>query len=213
MSIANLRRDYSLAGLGENDLAADPIAQFQKWFHEALAAEITEPNAMVLATVDAAGQPSTRVVLLKAVDERGFSFFTNYESRKGRELAANPRASLTFPWIDLERQVCITGRVTKVSREESAAYFKLRPRTSRLGAWASPKQSEVVSGRAVLEERMKQLEAQHPGDDIPIPPYWGGYVLAPVEIEFWQGRPSRLHDRLRYQHQPDGSWKIERLSP
>ena len=213
MSIANLRRDYSLAGLGENDLAADPMEQFQKWFHEAVTAEITEPNAMVLATVDAAGQPSTRVVLLKAVDERGFSFFTNYESRKGRELDANPRASLTFPWIALERQVCVTGRVTKVSREESAAYFKLRPRASRLGAWASPKQSEVVSGRAVLEERMKQLEAQQPGDDVPLPPFWGGYVLAPVEIEFWQGRPSRLHDRLRYQRQPDGSWKVERLSP
>jgi pyridoxamine 5'-phosphate oxidase len=213
MSIADLRRDYSLAGLSEQDLAADPVQQFQKWFQEALTAEIAEPNAMVLATVAPSGQPSTRVVLLKAVDARGFSFFTNYESRKGRELAGNARASLTFPWIALERQVCITGSVSKLSREESAAYFKLRPRASRLGAWASPKQSEVVADRAVLETRMKQFEAQYPGEDVPLPPYWGGYVLAPVEVEFWQGRPSRLHDRLRYARQPDGSWRIERLSP
>ena len=213
MSLADLRRDYSLAGLSEADLDRDPIRQFQKWFQEAVAADLTEPNAMVLATAGASGQPSTRVVLLKAVDERGFSFFTNYESRKGRELAANPRASLTFPWIALERQVCISGSATKLSREESAAYFKLRPRGSRLGAWASPKQSEVVPSRAALEERMNALETQYPGEDIPLPPYWGGFVVAPAEIEFWQGRASRLHDRLRYTRRADGSWKIERLSP
>jgi pyridoxamine 5'-phosphate oxidase len=213
MSLADLRRDYSLAGLSESDLTADPIEQFEKWFREALAAEIVEPNAMVLATVDASGQPSTRVVLLKAVDARGFSFFTNYESRKGRELAVNPRASLTFPWIALERQVCVIGNVSKLSREESAAYFKLRPRASRIGALASPRQSEPIANRAELEERMKQLETRHPGEEVPLPDYWGGYVLAPVEVEFWQGRPSRLHDRLRYARQPDGSWKIERLSP
>lgn len=212
-SLADLRRDYSLAGLSEADLDRDPIRQFQQWFDQALAAQVTEPNAMILATADATGQPSTRVVLLKAVDDRGFSFFTNYESRKGRELAGNARASLTFPWIALERQVCINGSVTKLSREESEAYFKLRPRGSRLGAWASPKQSEVVADRSELEARMRALEAKHPGDDIPLPPYWGGYVLAPAEIEFWQGRTSRLHDRLRYARQPDGSWKIERLSP
>jgi pyridoxamine 5'-phosphate oxidase len=212
-SIANLRRDYSLAGLREADLAASPIQQFQKWFQEALAAELTEPNAMVLATVDALGQPSTRVVLLKAIDDRGFSFFTNYDSRKGRELAGNPKASLTFPWIELERQVCITGQVSKVSREESEAYFKLRPHKSRLGALASPKQSEVIADRAVLEARMRELEAKYPGDDIPLPSYWGGYILAPTEVEFWQGRSSRLHDRLRYLLQPDTLWKIDRLSP
>jgi pyridoxamine 5'-phosphate oxidase len=212
-AIANLRRDYALAGLSETDLDADPIRQFEKWFSEAAAAEIVEPNAMVLATVDGSGQPSTRIVLLKAVDLRGFSFFTNYESRKGRELAGNPRASLTFPWIALERQVCISGSVSNLSREESAAYFKLRPRASRLGAWASPRQSDTIAGRAVLEERMRQLETQYPGEEIPLPPYWGGYVLAPVEIEFWQGRTSRLHDRLRYRKLTDASWKIERLSP
>lgn len=211
--LAHLRRDYSLAGLSEQDLAADPVQQFQKWFQDAFAADIPEPNAMVLATVNASGQPSTRVVLLKALDARGFSFFTNYESRKGRELAGNPRAALTFPWIALERQVCILGRVSKLSREESASYFQLRPRRSRLGAWTSPRQSEAVASRAVLVERMEQLEAQYPGEDIPLPPYWGGFVLAPAEIEFWQGRPSRLHDRLRYARQPDGTWRIERLSP
>src|SRR6266542_468049 len=212
MSLADLRRDYSLAGLSEADLAADPFQQFEKWFQEAVAAEILEPNAMVLATVDPSGQPSTRVVLLKGVDPRGFKFFTNYESRKGRELAANPKASLTFPWTELERQICVTGRVSKVSREESEAYFKLRPRGSRLGAWASS-QSQVIASRVLLETRLRELEARYPGDEIPLPPSWGGYVLAPAEIEFWQGRPSRLHDRLRYQRQPGGAWKIERLSP
>jgi len=212
MSLADLRRDYSLAGLSEADLAADPFQQFEKWFQEAVAAEILEPNAMVLATVDPSGQPSTRVVLLKGVDPRGFKFFTNYESRKGRELAANPKASLTFPWTELERQVCLTGRVSKVSREESETYFKIRPRGSRLGAWASS-QSQVIASRVQLEARLRELEAQYPEDDIPLPPYWGGYVLAPAEIEFWQGRPSRLHDRLRYQRPPGGAWKIERLSP
>ena len=212
MSIAALRREYSQAGLREEDLAPDPFRQFQKWFEEALAAEIVEPNAMVLATVDRTGQPSTRVVLLKAVGERGFSFFTNYESRKARELAGNPRASLTFPWLALERQVCVIGTVSKLPRSEAETYFKLRPRGSRLGAWASV-QSQVISGRAVLEAKMAELEARYPDEEIPLPPNWGGYVLAPQELEFWQGRPSRLHDRLRYERQPDGSWKIDRLSP
>lgn len=213
MSLADLRRDYSMAGLSEADLDSDPIRQFQKWFRESQDAGVLEPNAMVLATADGSGRPSSRVVLLKAVDERGFSFFTNYESRKGHELAANAHASVTFPWIALERQVCITGQVSKLSRDESETYFKQRPRGSRLGAWASPRQSEIVTDRAALEARMRDLEAQYPGDGIPLPPYWGGYLIAPVEIEFWQGRPSRLHDRLRYTRLPNGNWKIERLSP
>ena len=212
MAIADLRREYTAAGLTETDLAADPLVQFQAWLQDALDAGLTEPNAMVLATVSPAGRPSTRTVLLKSVDGRGFSFFTNYESRKARDLAAIPRAALTFPWIPLERQVNIEGAVTKLAREESAAYFDLRPRGSRLGAWAS-KQSEVVPGRAVLEARMAELEAKHPGENIPLPPNWGGYVLAPERIEFWQGRANRLHDRLCYTRLAAGGWKIERLSP
>ena len=211
-SLADLRREYTLAGLTEADLAPDPMQQFQRWLDQALAAGLREPNAMVLATVNETGQPSTRVVLLKGLDQRGFIFFTNYGSRKGGELAGNPKASLTFPWIDLERQVCITGCVSKISREESDEYFKLRPRGSRLSTWAS-KQSEVIPGRAELEARMQALEAKHPGEEIPLPPYWGGYALAPDEIEFWQGRPNRLHDRLRYSRSPDNRWIIERLSP
>jgi pyridoxamine 5'-phosphate oxidase len=210
--LAELRKEYSSAGLSESELAADPIAQFQKWLREAIDAQLAEPNAMVLATVAPDGQPSTRTVLLKALDDRGFSFFTNYESRKARELAANPRASLTFPWHALERQVNVEGRVSKLPRAEAEAYFKLRPRGSRLGAWAS-NQSQVIAGREAIEARMKELEAQYPGEEIPLPPNWGGYVLAPERIEFWQGRPSRLHDRLRYTRQADGLWKIERLAP
>jgi|SRR5690349_2319012 len=210
--ISHLRREYTQSGLGEADLLPDPIDQFRRWFTDAVEAEITEPNAMVLATVGPGGQPSTRIVLLKGVDARGFSFFTNYESRKGRELAGNPRVSATFPWVDLERQICLTGSVSRLPREEADAYFKTRPRGSRLGAWAS-RQSEVVPSRAVLEERLAQLDRQYPGDDIPTPPIWGGFVIAPEAIEFWQGRPSRLHDRLVYVRQPDRSWKIERRSP
>lgn len=212
LRLAQLRREYTLAGLHEQDLDPDPLRQFQKWFDEVLKAGLVEPNAMVLATTDKSGQPSSRLVLLKQVDPRGFVFFTNYLSRKGRELALNPRAALTFPWQALERQVGVAGTVAKISREESEAYFKLRPRGSRLGANVS-RQSEVVSGREELERKLAQLETQYPGEEIPTPAQWGGYVLAPMEIEFWQGRPNRLHDRLRYTRQEDHTWLIERLSP
>jgi pyridoxamine 5'-phosphate oxidase len=212
MSIADLRREYSLTGLRKADLAADPLQQFRRWFDQAIAAGTYEPNAMVLATADAAGKPSTRVVLLKGLDERGFVFFTNYESRKARELAVNRHAALNFFWVELERQVCVTGTVTQVPREEAEAYFKTRPRGSRLGAWAS-KQSETVPSREVLEARLQELEKKYPDEEIPLPPFWGGYVLAPREIDFWQGRPNRLHDRFRYSKQSDGRWLVERLSP
>lgn len=211
LRLAQLRREYTRAGLREQDLSPDPIAQFQRWFQDAESCGIVEPNAMVLATTDKSARPSTRIVLLKQVDVRGFVFFTNYTSRKGRELSDNPHAAITFPWHALERQVCAAGTVIKVSREESEAYFKLRPRGSRLGANVSH-QSEMVAGREVLEQRLAELEKQYPGDDVPMPGEWGGYVLAPQEIEFWQGRPNRLHDRLRYRR-ADDAWVIERLSP
>jgi pyridoxamine 5'-phosphate oxidase len=212
MSLADLRKDYALAGLNEKDLARDPFRQFEKWFQEAEAAKITEPNAMTLATANREGRPSARTVLLKGLDGRGFVFYTNYEGRKGRELEANPRASLVFPWIVLERQVIIEGTITKVAREESAAYFHSRPRASQLGAWVA-QQSAVIPGRATLEDAMKALEKNYAGADVPLPPNWGGYRVAPETIEFWQGRRSRLHDRLRYRREKDGSWIVERLAP
>lgn len=212
MSLADLRKDYTLAGLLEKDLAKDPFRQFERWFQEAEGAKLPEPNAMVLATATPDGAPSTRVVLLKGLDGRGFTFFTNYDSRKGRELAANPRASLTFPWVPLERQVIVEGRVVKISREESDAYFHSRPHGSQLGAWASS-QSAVISGRQVLEDALKSYEKKYAGQTVPLPPSWGGYRLVPECVEFWQGRRNRLHDRLRYRRETDGSWTIERLAP
>lgn len=212
MSISDLRREYSLGSLRRQDLLPDPIAQFRVWFDAALAAGLTEPNAMTLSTVTPDGKPSARIVLLKGVDERGFSFFSNYESRKGRELAANPNAALTFLWKEMERQVRVEGTVTKVSAEESEAYFRTRPRNSRLGAWGSH-QSEVIANREVLEKNMADFQARYPGEDVPLPPNWGGYIVKPMDIEFWQGQRSRLHDRLVYRRQPDDSWLVERLAP
>jgi pyridoxamine 5'-phosphate oxidase len=211
MPLADLRKDYSLAGLLEKDLARDPFRQFEKWFQEAEAAKVTEPNAMVLATTARDGRPAARIVLLKQVDGRGFVFYTSYESRKGRELEANARASLLFPWIAIERQVVIEGAVTKVAREESEAYFHSRPRLSQLAAWAS-QQSAIITGRSVLEESMKTLEKKYAGQEVPLPPQWGGYRVSPETVEFWQGRRNRLHDRLRYRRETD-NWVVERLSP
>jgi len=221
MFLADLRREYkfiwlkgkyTLTGLKESDLAPRPFQQFDKWFRQALEAQLPEPNAMTLATAAGNGMPSARIVLLKGFDEEGFVFYTNYESRKGRELAENPQAALLFHWIELARQVAITGKVSRVSREESENYFHSRPEGSQLGAWAS-RQSEVIKGREVLGIRFQQLKAECESKPIPLPSYWGGFRLVPDSIEFWQGRPNRLHDRLRYTLQPDKNWLIERLSP
>ena len=212
MSLADLRKDYSLAGLTEKDLARDPFRQFEKWLQEAEAAKIPEYNAMTLSTATRDGRPSARTVLLKGLDGRGFVFYSNYESRKGREIEANPHVALVFPWLLLERQVIIEGKLTKVAREESEAYFHSRPRASQLGAWVS-QQSSIISGRALLEGNMKAVEKQYADQEVPLPPNWGGWRVAPETVEFWQGRRSRLHDRLRYRRGKDGGWSIERLAP
>ena len=212
MALADLRKDYALSGLAEKDLARDPFRQFEKWFQEAEASKLVEPNAMILATATRDGRPSARTMLLKNVDGRGFVFYTNYESRKGRELDANPRATLVFPWFAFERQVIVEGTVAKTPREEAEAYFHSRPPASQLAAWASA-QSTILPGRKALEEAMKDVEKKYAGKPVPLPPYWGGFRLTPETVEFWQGRRSRLHDRLRYRRASDGGWTIERLSP
>lgn len=210
MDIADLRKEYTFAGLRRRDLHPDPIQQFNNWFQQAIGAGVPEPNAMTLATVDREGQPSSRIVLLKGIDERGFAFYTNYQSRKGRELEANPRAALTIFWAGLERQICVRGVCEKLSREESEVYFKSRPIGNRLGAWVS-NQSTAIADREFLERRLAEVTSQY-GENPPLPPYWGGYVVRPGTVELWQGRPNRLHDRFRYTR--EGSiWKIERLSP
>jgi pyridoxamine 5'-phosphate oxidase len=209
-SLAGLRRAYEDRPLTEADLAADPVTQFTAWFTDTVEAGLPEPNAMVLATSSAGGRPSARTVLLKGYDETGFVFFTNYESRKGRDLAENPRASLLFPWHAIARQVRVEGRAERLSREASAAYFRSRPYGSRIGAWAS-RQSAVVRSREELEARYDELAERWP-EDPPVPDFWGGYRVVPSEIEFWQGRGDRMHDRLRYRMSGD-KWVVERLAP
>jgi pyridoxamine 5'-phosphate oxidase len=234
MAFADQRREYSLAGLDRRDLADDPLVQFRTWYedmqgvarrswlrsvgialfnlwHAILGRTTADANAMIVATADGSGQPSARTVLLKGLDQRGFSFFTNYESRKGRELAENPRAALVFFWPALERQVIVTGTVTRLPPDESAAYFRSRPRGSQIGAWAA-RQSSVVENRKQLEQQFADAAARFDGRDVPLPPYWGGYVLAPTRVEFWQGRPNRLHDRFAYVRE-GGHWIVHRLAP
>lgn len=210
-SIADLRREYASRALGEDQADADPIRQFTTWFDEAANAQILDVNAMTLATTTADGDPDARIVLLKGFDDDGFVFFTNYGSAKGRQLETSPRACLLFFWVELERQVRITGAVTKVSKTESDEYFHSRPFESQVGAWASA-QSTMVDNRAVLETRYAELAAQYAGQTVPLPAFWGGYRVAPEKVEFWQGRPSRLHDRLLYTRAASG-WTRSRLSP
>lgn len=211
MDITQLREEYRRARLDEADVSKDPIAQFQRWFEEARAADVLEPNAMSLATASADGAPSVRMVLLKEADAGGFVFFTDYRSTKSDELAANARAALCFWWAPLERQVRVAGHVARISAEESAAYFRTRPHGSQLGAWTS-EQSAVLADRGVLEKKLAEVEAQHAEGAVPTPPHWGGFRIVPESYEFWQGRPSRLHDRIRFRRVKE-SWVVERLSP
>lgn len=212
MDIASIRKEYAQKSLDEKDVFANPLKQFQSWFSEAIEAEVPEPNAMHLATTDAHGKPHGRIVLLKGLENGGFVFFTNYQSHKGMQLAANGYASLTFFWAELERQVRIEGKVTKVSAQESDQYFLSRPAGSRIGAWVSP-QSQKIPNRAYLEKRLEELMAEFEGKEVNRPPHWGGFTLQAEAIEFWQGRPSRLHDRILYEINADGTWEINRLAP
>lgn len=211
MSIADIRKDYRLQSLAEDDVADDPIAQFARWFEAAVAAEVVEPNAMCLSTATPDAYPSSRMVLLKGFDARGFVFYTDYRSRKGQELADNPHASLCFFWGELERQVRINGAVQRVSRAESDAYFQSRPLPSRVGAWTSH-QSMVLADRTVLEQQLAENETRFASGDVPLPEHWGGFRVIPEEIEFWQGRESRLHDRMQFRREA-GTWVKRRLSP
>jgi pyridoxamine 5'-phosphate oxidase len=212
MLVVDHRKDYSQPPLREADVDADPIRQFTLWLDQAVSAGLREPYAMTLATATPDGRPSARTVLLRGLDGEGFTFYTNYDSRKGKELAGNPRAALVFYWPELERQVRIEGTVEETSADDSDRYFRTRPRESQLGAWASP-QSAVIPDRDQLEEHFRAAAREYEGRDVPRPPNWGGYRVRPEVIEFWQGRPGRLHDRLCYRKLPGGGWKIERLSP
>ena len=213
--LAELRERYCKGGLEEDDVYPDPFVQFERWLNEAVAADILEPNAMTLATANASGQPSARTVLLKGLDSDGFCFFTNYSSRKARDLEANPKASLVFHWRELERQVIVRGSVSRCNERESLAYFHTRPRGSQIGAWVSEWQTSKIPGRTCLEERERELLEKWPeGTEIPLPPFWGGFRVTPHYLEFWQGRPSRLHDRLAYtRSDPAAEWTMSRLSP
>ena len=209
-----MRKQYRADGLDESELAAGPMEQFGRWFLQAAQeGAVFEPNAMVVSTADAEGRPSSRTVLMKAYDADGFVFYTNYDSRKARDLAENPYVSLIFPWHALARQVIVTGTAVRTGRDETAAYFRTRPHGSQLGAWASA-QSSVISSRAELDAAYEELLARYPeGEQVPVPPHWGGFRVVPRSVEFWQGRWNRLHDRLRYEAEPGGSWRVERLSP
>jgi len=211
--LSDLRQDYSKQQLDITDVVDDPMEQFKVWFEEARKSKVPEPNAMSLATATPSGIPSVRIVLLKQLSSEGFTFYTNYKSHKGKELAKNPNAALVFHWHELERQVRIEGTVKKVSRENSKTYFQSRPKKSQMGAWVSS-QSKIISSREVLEKNMKQLEKQYKKEDtLPCPPHWGGYILTPTKIEFWQGRRSRLHDRIVFKQLKSGKWKKVRLAP
>lgn len=211
MDIGSLRREYESQGLDREALADDPATQFEKWFREAQEAGVADVNAMSMASVDPSGMPCVRTVLLKAFDEEGFVFFTNYQSHKGHEIAANPRIALLFPWLELNRQVIVQGMAEKVTQDISRRYFNSRPRSSQLSAWAS-RQSEPVESRRVLEQKLDELSRRYDEEEIPLPPFWGGYRLVPQRVEFWQGRPNRLHDRFEYL-QDGGRWLIRRLQP
>lgn len=209
--IQNLRQDYRAAQLNEGDVAKDPIKQFEKWFSEAVAAQLYEPNVMTLATADQSGKPNARIVLLKGFDEKGFNFYTNYLSTKGKELKKNPQACLVFFWAELERQVRIEGKIEKLDKETSEKYFHSRPKGSQIGAIASP-QSQIIANRSILEAKVEELEATYQDKTIPKPAHWGGYIVKPTAIEFWQGRTNRLHDRIKY-HLVNGKWQTNRLAP
>ncbi len=212
-NIADLRKEYNLLGLLEKDILPNPLQQFHRWFQEALSSGLPEPNAMHISTVDANNRPSSRIVLLKELDEKGFLFYTNYHSKKGQDMEVNPYVSLTFFWVELERQVRIEGRAERVTQQESDDYFAIRPRGSQLGAWVS-NQSEVLPNREILVDKLAAYEQKFEGMDIPRPPHWGGYRVLPHRVEFWQGRPNRLHDRLSYELDAEKTtWAIERLSP